>query len=162
MEEMFILKLADLRSERGSPTSLLTAQITQLWHKEPFISHLAIVKSQMIYVPMSILFRQESPSTFCLLPPRHLEQHSAVQAFSCCKSLYQGWHQEHNANLNWLRSWASSDAQWGDLYPLLRVANTSSQSEMKTMSWLVFISRGSRPQQNHCDWVLPVSVCLIT
>lgn len=37
---MFILKLADLRSECVSPTSLFTAQITQLWHEESFASHL--------------------------------------------------------------------------------------------------------------------------
>jgi len=40
MEEMFILKLADLRAESDSPISPLTAQNTQMWHEEPFISHL--------------------------------------------------------------------------------------------------------------------------
>lgn len=42
------------------------------------------------------------------------------------------------------------------------IVNTPSRSEVKPVSWLVFIFCGSRPQQYHCDQMLPVSIHTLT
>lgn len=42
------------------------------------------------------------------------------------------------------------------------IANTPSRSEVRPVSWLVFILRGSRPQQYHCDQMLPASIHTLT